>query len=543
MRHKRSVAIAAVPVSLLLVASAQLPVAGAQDAGIASAPRIDEQVKEDDAPTRFIVDYAEEPSTPEERAGILNSATDDPLPQVTEVREREDGTSVVTSEKRMSEQEIQEFIKDAQSSEEIAHIEEDVRVFPMAVNDPHFRQQWALNGSAGPSIETAWSSASKKGAGQTIAVLDTGITPHPDLDQNVKGGYDFISAAKEARDGDGWDPNPRDEGDWGEAGMCGGGGQSSASSWHGTHVAGTSAAVSNNGQGVASVAPRATLQPVRVMGPCGGYSSDIIDAMDWASGGTVKGANKNPNPATIINMSLGGQGKCSRYYQEAVDRARSRGTVVVVAAGNESQNAANVQPASCRGVVTVAASGPRDQKSSYSNYGTPVDITAPGGDDRQGGGILSTYNSGQKRPAQANYSSLQGTSMATPFVSGVVALIRAENPGMSPDQVAARLRDTARPLKGSCNGCGAGIVDPAAAVGKGGGGKPEPTKPAPEPPIEERPDPSPPETTAPEPPEDRNPGRNPGGGWDDWDFWDWDPWAGWDDWGFGGWGKWPWSRR
>lgn len=100
--------------------------------------------------------------------------------------------------------------------------------------------------------------------------------------------------------------------------------------------------MADNGQGVASVAPLATIQPVRVMGPCGGYSSDIIDAMDWASGGQVRGASKNPTPAKIINMSLGGQGKCSRSYQEAVDRARSRGTVVVVAAGNENQNAANV---------------------------------------------------------------------------------------------------------------------------------------------------------------------------------------------------------
>ena len=181
-----------------------------------------------------------------------------------------------------------------------------------------------------------------------------------------------------------------------------------------------------------------------------------------------------------------------------MDRARSRGTVVVVAAGNENQNAENVQPASCRGVITVAASGPRDQKSSYSNYGASVDVTAPGGDDRQGGGILATYNSGSKGPGQPSYSSLQGTSMASPYVAGVVALMLAENPGMNPDQVAARLRETARPLEGSCNGCGTGIVDPAAAVGERSGDQEPPAlwPPAPQPP------------------------RNPG--WDDWD--DGDPW-------------------
>lgn len=235
--------------------------------------------------------------------------------------------------------------------------------------------------------------------------------------------------------------------------------------------------MTDNGEGVASVAPNATLQPVRVMGPCGGYSSDIFDAMDWASGGTVRGAEDNPNPAGIINMSLGGPGTCSRYYQEVIDRVRSRGTVVVVAAGNENQNAANVSPASCSGVVTVAASGQRDEKASYSNYGESVDITAPGGDARQGGGILSTYNSGSKQPEQPNYGSLQGTSMATPFVSGVAALIRGENPDMSPEEVATRLRDTARPIKGSCEDCGSGIVDPAAAVGGQGGETPAVPKP------------------------------------------------------------------
>ncbi len=478
MRHKKTAAVAVVPVSLVLLAAAQIPVAGAQDARITDAPRIDTQVQDDEAPTRFIVEFTEEPSAPEERASILNSATDDPLPEVTEVREREDGTSVVAADKRMSDEEVQEFIKDTQNSGKVAHIEEDVRMFPMAVNDPRMGQQWALNGMAGPSIESAWENAPKRGDGQTIAVLDTGITSHPDLDENVAGGYDFISSSKQARDGDGWDPDPRDEGDWGEAGICGGGGgRPSPSSWHGTHVAGTSAAVTDNGEGVASVAPNATLQPVRVMGPCGGYSSDIFDAMDWASGGTVRGAEDNPNPASIINMSLGGPGTCSRYYQEVIDRVRSRGTVVVVAAGNENQNAANVSPASCSGVVTVAASGQRDEKASYSNYGEPVDITAPGGDARQGGGILSTYNSGSKQPEQPNYGSLQGTSMATPFVSGVAALIRGENPDMSPEEVATRLRDTARPIKGSCAGCGSGIVDPAAAAAGQSGEPPAVPKP------------------------------------------------------------------
>ncbi len=530
--------------------SAQAPVTSAQDGKIASAPNVGIQSQEDKAPTRFIVDFSDDVDKSEERIRTLNTATEESLPDVTEVREREDGTTVVTSDRKMSDDEVDKFMREALASGKVDHIEEDVRMYPMAVNDPHFRQQWSLNGSVGPSIETAWSNAPKRGAGQTIAVLDTGITNHPDLNQNVRGGYDFISSPQTGRDGDGWDPNPRDEGDWTEPGQCG---RANNSSWHGTHVAGISAAVADNGEGVASVAPRATIQPVRVMGPCGGYSSDIVDAIEWASGGTVRGVPRNPNPATVINMSLGGQGKCSRAYQQAIDNARSRGTVVVVAAGNESQNAANVTPASCRGVITVAASGPRDQKSSYSNYGAPVDVTAPGGDSNQGGGILATYNSGRQRPGRPSYGDLQGTSMAAPYVAGVVALMRAESQ-MSPDQVAQRLRSTTRPLRGSCNGCGTGIVDPAAAVKRGGGNNPPaPQPPTPQPPAPQPPTPQPPSpwpwpwqpapTPTPTPPPTKP--KPPRDDWDDWDNWDdWDDWDNWDPWkGLNPWPRFPWVFR
>ncbi|MDK8794629.1 S8 family peptidase [Corynebacterium sp. MSK041] len=525
--------------------SAQPPVASAQDVQISGAPDVGVQSQQDNAPTQFIVNFADDVDTPVERTRILNTTTEESLPDVTEVREREDGTTVVAADKKMSDHEVDTFMQEALASGKVDYIEEDVRMYPMAVNDPHFRQQWSLNGSVGSSIETAWSHAPSRGAGQTIAVLDTGITNHPDLNQNVRGGYDFISSPQTGRDGDGWDPNPSDEGDWTQPGQCG---RSTNSSWHGTHVAGIAAAVTDNREGVASVAPRATIQPVRVMGPCGGYTSDIIDAIEWASGGAVRGAPRNSNPATVINMSLGGQGRCSRLYQQAIDNARSRGTVVVVAAGNESQNAANVTPASCRGAITVAASGPRDQKAGYSNYGAPVDVTAPGGDSNQGGGILATYNSGRQQPAQPSYGSLQGTSMAAPYVAGVVALIRAESPRLSPDQVAQRLRATTRPLRGNCNGCGTGIVDPAAAVSQGQDNNPQP--PAPQPPTPQPPTPRPPAplpwpwnpaprptpTPTPTPTPPPSTPKPPGGGWDDWD--NWDPWE-----GLNPWPRFPWVFR
>src|SRR5690606_7514122 len=134
-----------------------------------------------------------------------------------------------------------------------------------------------------------------------------------------------------------------------EAGECGGGypPQDSGSSWHGTHVAGTIAAVTNNGIGVAGVAYNAKVVPVRVLGKCGGLTSDIADAIVWASGGSVTGVPSNPYPADVINMSLGGGGSCSSTTQAAINTARSNGTVVVVAAGNENTNASNSNPANC----------------------------------------------------------------------------------------------------------------------------------------------------------------------------------------------------
>src|SRR5690606_35071991 len=158
-------------------------------------------------------------------------------------------------------------------------------------------------------------------------------------------GYDFISDASIAGDGNGRDSNPQDEGDWENP---------YPSSWHGTHVAGTIAAVTNNAKGVAGVAFGARVQPVRVLGHGRGCTSDITDAIVWASGGTVSGVPANATPAEVINMSLGGGGYCSSTYQNAINSAVSRGTVVVVAAGNSNANVANFTPASCSNVIAVA---------------------------------------------------------------------------------------------------------------------------------------------------------------------------------------------
>jgi serine protease len=238
-------------------------------------------------------------------------------------------------------------------------------------------------------------------------------------------------------------------------------------------VAGTIAAVTNNGTGVAGVAYGAKIVPARVLGKCGGYTSDIADAIIWASGGTVTGVPANANKAQVINMSLGGSGACDATTQSAINGARSRGTVVVVAAGNEAVNASNSSPANCSGVITVAATNRSGGRASYSNYGTIVDVAAPGGDGGTGNGILSTLNSGTTTPASDSYASYMGTSMATPHVAGVVALMLAKNPALTPDDVEAKLKSSARAFPASCSGCGAGIVDASAAVdaatGTGGG--------------------------------------------------------------------------
>jgi serine protease len=347
---------------------------------------------------------------------------------------------------------------------DVEYAEPDRIMLPLATpNDPMYSQQWHYyEAKGGLNLPAAWDKST--GAGVNVAVIDTGYRPHADLAGQILPGYDFITSAAIAADGNGRDSDASDVGDSTYAGQCGGGlpAQDDSSSWHGTHVAGTIAARTNNGVGVAGVAYGAKILPVRVLGKCGGYTSDIADAMIWASGGAVTGAPANPNKARVLNLSLGGSGACDTTTQNAINSARSRGAVVVVAAGNSNVNAANASPANCAGVITVAAVGRSGGKASYSNYGTVVDVAAPGGDS--GGGILSTWNAGTTTPAGDNYGYMMGTSMATPHVAGVAALMLSKNPNLTPDEVEAKLKSSARAFPAACSGCGTGIVDANAAV-------------------------------------------------------------------------------
>jgi serine protease len=213
-----------------------------------------------------------------------------------------------------------------------------------------------------------------------------------------------------------------------------------------------------------------------VLGKCGGTSSDIADAIVWASGGTVRGVPANPNPAKVINLSLGGSGSCSQTYRRAINSAVNRGTTVVVSAGNSNANASGFQPANCAGVITVAATDRDGNRAFYSNFGATVEVSAPGGEVRletdppgtrstPQNGVLSTLNNGTTTPGSPIYFTYMGTSMAAPHVSGLVALMLSRNPSLTPAQVLAALQSHARPIPGTCTGgCGAGLVDAAATV-------------------------------------------------------------------------------
>ncbi|WP_185982195.1 S8 family serine peptidase [Arthrobacter sp. KBS0703] len=336
-------------------------------------------------------------------------------------------------------------------------------------NDTFYPLQWDFfESQGGMRVPAAWSVS--KGKGVVVAVVDTGITSHSDLNANVLPGYDMISSSGAARDGDGRDADPRDEGDWTGADQCfygDGGGQSS---WHGTHVAGTVAAVTDNNQGVAGVAPEAKILPMRALGACGGYSSDIADAIIWAAGGSVSGTPSNANPARVINLSLGGSGACSSTYQSAIDLATSRGAAIVVAAGNENRPASESSPANCQNVITVGASTRNALRAPYSNYGPAVDVVAPGGDMswNAANGIASTLNDGATSLGEEAYFYSQGTSMAAPHVAGVAAMLVSKLGDIAtPAYIEERLKTTARPVPTLCGDiCESRyIVDAAAAVG------------------------------------------------------------------------------
>ncbi|MFA7536383.1 MAG: S8 family peptidase [Desulfuromonadales bacterium] len=320
-------------------------------------------------------------------------------------------------------------VKALRSSPDVASAGLNYILKPMAVpNDPLYHFQWHY-----PMIKLpeAWNITFGARAGDpvVVAVVDTGVVlAHPDLQNQLVAGYDFIRNPSISRDGDGIDANPDDPGDLSNQ---------NASSWHGTHVAGTIAAGTNNDLGGAGVAGGAKIMPIRVLGKGGGTGYDILQGILFAAGLANDSKTFPLQKADIINLSLGGS-NFDQATQDAVTAARAEGVIVIAAAGNANTSAPSY-PAAYTGVVSVSAVGITGEKSSFSNYGTTIDIAAPGGDfgsdinqDGYSDEILSTVIDEPGGVKQFSYAFMSGTSMASPHVSGVAALMKAVAPALTP---------------------------------------------------------------------------------------------------------------
>ncbi|MDX1735540.1 MAG: S8 family serine peptidase, partial [Halioglobus sp.] len=327
-------------------------------------------------------------------------------------------------------------IKSLRRDPQVRFAAPNYRVRPLATpNDEAYPLQWhyPLIG-----LPQAWDTTT--GDENTIvAVIDTGVLPgHPDLLGQFVDGYDFVSDAGNAGDGNGIDPVPTDPGD----------GLGGNSSFHGTHVSGTVVARGNNDRGVAGVAYTSRVMPLRALGIEGGTSYDLEQALRYA-GGLANDSEQVPaQAADIINLSLGGAG-FSPGTQSLIQQLRDRGIVIVAAAGNEASSQPSY-PAAYPGVISVSAIDAQRRLAPYSNIGPTIDVAAPGGNnsvdvtgDGYPDGVLSTGGSDGSGGANFVYSFLNGTSMAAPHVAGVIALMKSINPALDPGDIDALLESGA----------------------------------------------------------------------------------------------------
>ncbi|MDG2307128.1 MAG: S8 family peptidase [Candidatus Binatia bacterium] len=364
----------------------------------------------------------------------------------------------------------------------VAYAEPTVRGrFQARPNDPLYADQWPLFDSAGGvNAPGAWK-RTRGSADVVVAILDSGIRPeHPDLRGRLLPGYDFVSDVRRSNDFDGRDADPTDPGDATFSAECAIGAPATVSTWHGTHVAGTVGAATDNRTGVAGVDWKARILPVRVGAKCGIDPIDLVDAIRWSAGALEPGvriADVGPGPATparILNLSMEFPGACPQSLQDAITDAVAAGALVVAAAGNAGQPAGGFHPANCQGVLVVHGNDAAGAHAAYSNYGD-VDVSAPGGstsmDVRRG--ILSTVVAGRKTAGAPDYAFKEGTSMAAPMVAGVASLALSVAPDLTPGNLHTLLEATSRPFPvgtgADCSdsgsrSCGAGIVDAGAAV-------------------------------------------------------------------------------
>ncbi|MET4730776.1 serine protease [Lysobacter enzymogenes] len=354
------------------------------------------------------------------------------------------GADLVTANRKLAPAEAEALMRQIAENPNVEYVEVDREmVLYVAPNDPEYSRQFGFgNGPGGIRAEQAWER--NTGAGAVVGVIDSGVNRHADLAANMLPGWDFAQ-----NDNDPSDPT-------------------NSAGFHGTHVAGTVAAVTNNGVGVAGTAPNAKILPVRVFDGPRGSTAAIINGITWAVGGSVPGVPANANPADVINLSLGSQNPatCDNGTRDALNFAISRGTIVVVAAGNSNADANGYTLNNCTSVISVGSVTNTGARSSFSNFGARVDVAAPGS------AIISTVNG--FNGANNQYGSLSGTSMAAPHVAGVAALVQsAASTPLTQAQMATLLKNTARAFPSAPDRpIGAGIVDANAAVAAVAGGTP-----------------------------------------------------------------------
>lgn len=284
-----------------------------------------------------------------------------------------------------------------------------------------------------------------KGAGASVAVLDSGITAHPALETAAAPGVDVIAKPANSRDGDGRDNDPTDPGNWTEVGQCGND-DFIPSTFHGTMVAGAVADSGSNPFGVIGTAPEARIVPVRIAGPCGAAVSDMISGILWSAGYEVEGVTTRDTPVDVINISYALRKECSPGLQEAIDAARQKGVSIVTSAGNYSEDAALYSPGNCQGVINVGATNLELGQAKTSNGGEAVAIYGPGGDYADDVAVATTE--GQRGPEQFSYRYRGGTSIAAPHVAGALALLKSHYPNTPTEALEQALLKSATAIAG-----------------------------------------------------------------------------------------------